>query len=189
MLLPFEAERFEFRRPAGRDEAGIDAGLDLLKDCVVEEQLVHVVDVEVLRVELPQSGNGFDPELWCIQDGSVEDIDLDTFHALATIRIMIGFRRRIGDRHEPHARDGARVQIGGKVDTLDPGCADAQEWLLGRGQGLPEYVLVSTEGPSHAPLFTVSARACGKAAEASGDSKRAAEQLAAEALLTELARG
>ena len=64
-----------------------------------------------------------------------------------------------------------------------------QEYLLGRGQGLPEYVLVSAEGPSHAPLFTVSARACGKAAEASGDSKRAAEQLAAEALLKELSRG
>ncbi|MBP0445753.1 ribonuclease III [Roseomonas sp. SSH11] len=64
-----------------------------------------------------------------------------------------------------------------------------QEYLLGRGQGLPEYVLVGTEGPSHAPVFTVSARACGRSAEASGDSKRAAEQLAAEALLAELSRG
>jgi ribonuclease-3 len=64
-----------------------------------------------------------------------------------------------------------------------------QEWSLGRGQGLPEYTVVGTEGPSHAPVFTVLVKVCGKAAEASGDSKRAAEQLAAEALLTELARG
>jgi ribonuclease-3 len=78
-----------------------------------------------------------------------------------------------------------------EADATPPMSAKSrlQEYLLGRGQGLPEYVLVSTEGPSHAPLFTVSARACGRAAEASGDSKRAAEQLAAEALLTELARG
>ena len=64
-----------------------------------------------------------------------------------------------------------------------------QEWSLGRGLGLSEYTLLGTEGPSHAPVFTVSVRAGGKAAEACGDSKRAAEQLAAEALLTELARG
>ena len=63
-----------------------------------------------------------------------------------------------------------------------------QEWSLGRGLGLPEYVTMSAEGPSHAPLFRVSVRACGKTAEASGDNKRAAEQLAAEALLKELAR-
>ncbi|WP_426957671.1 ribonuclease III [Muricoccus radiodurans] len=63
-----------------------------------------------------------------------------------------------------------------------------QEWSLGRGLGLPEYALVSAEGPSHAPVFTVSVRAGGKAAEASGDSKRAAEQAAAEALLTVLGR-
>ena len=63
-----------------------------------------------------------------------------------------------------------------------------QEWALGRGRGLPEYAMVSAEGPSHAPLFTVSVRVGDKSAEATGDSKRAAEQSAAEALLTELAR-
>jgi ribonuclease-3 len=64
-----------------------------------------------------------------------------------------------------------------------------QEWSLGRGKGLPEYSIVSAEGPSHAPVFKVSVMVDGKVAEASGDNKRAAEQLAAEALLTELARG
>jgi len=78
-----------------------------------------------------------------------------------------------------------------EADATPPMSAKSrlQEYLLGRGQGLPEYVLVGTVGPSHAPLFTVSARACGRQAEANGESKRAAEQLAAEALLTELARG
>lgn len=78
-----------------------------------------------------------------------------------------------------------------EADATPPMSAKSrlQEWSLGRGMGLPEYVTVSAEGPSHAPLFTVSVRACGKTAEASGDSKRGAEQLAAEALLKELARG
>ncbi len=58
-----------------------------------------------------------------------------------------------------------------------------QEWSLGRGLGLPEYVLVSTAGPSHAPVFTVRVLAGGQDAEATGESKRAAEQAAAEKLL------
>lgn len=58
-----------------------------------------------------------------------------------------------------------------------------QEWTLGRGLGLPEYVHLSATGPSHAPLFVVRVLAAGHDAEASGDSKRAAEQAAAEKLL------
>ncbi|WP_376094179.1 ribonuclease III [Roseomonas sp. CCTCC AB2023176] len=61
-----------------------------------------------------------------------------------------------------------------------------QEWSLGRGLGLPEYELVGSEGPSHAPHFTVRARVNGRSAEATGDSKRAAEQSAAAALLAQL---
>ena len=77
-----------------------------------------------------------------------------------------------------------------EADATPPMSAKSrlQEWSLGRGKGLPEYALVNAAGPSHAPVFTVSVRACGKTAEATGDSKRAAEQSAAEALLTELAR-
>jgi ribonuclease-3 len=91
------------------------------------------------------------------------------------------------------ARDFIRREwtVAMEADATPPMSAKSrlQEYSLGRGLGLPEYTMVSTEGPSHAPVFTVSVRACGKSAEASGDSKRAAEQLAAEALLTELARG
>lgn len=61
-----------------------------------------------------------------------------------------------------------------------------QEWTLGRGLGLPDYVLVSTTGPSHSPLFVVRVLAAGHDAEAEGISKRAAEQAAAEKLLAVL---
>ena len=58
-----------------------------------------------------------------------------------------------------------------------------QEWSLGRGLGLPEYITVSTSGPPHAPVFLVRAVAAGREAEATGENKRAAEQAAAEQLL------
>lgn len=63
-----------------------------------------------------------------------------------------------------------------------------QEHTLGRGQGLPEYRLVSSSGPSHQPIFVVSVLAAGREAEGAGESKRAAEQLAAEAWLAGLGR-
>jgi len=58
-----------------------------------------------------------------------------------------------------------------------------QEYTLGRAEGLPEYRLVSTTGPSHKPVFVVAVRAAGREAEGRGESKRAAEQAAAEAWL------
>jgi ribonuclease-3 len=61
-----------------------------------------------------------------------------------------------------------------------------QEHTLGRAEGLPEYRLVSTSGPSHLPVFVVSVLAAGRTAEGRGESKRAAEQAAAEAWLAAL---
>jgi ribonuclease-3 len=58
-----------------------------------------------------------------------------------------------------------------------------QEWTLGRGLGLPEYRTVSASGPSHQPVFVVAVAAAGREAEGMGESKRAAEQAAAEAWL------
>jgi ribonuclease-3 len=58
-----------------------------------------------------------------------------------------------------------------------------QEWTLGRGLGLPDYVLVSTSGPSHQPVFVVRVLAAGLDAEGTGENKRAAEQAAAARLL------
>lgn len=61
-----------------------------------------------------------------------------------------------------------------------------QEHTLGRAEGLPEYRLISTTGPSHMPVFVVSVLAAGREAEGRGESKRAAEQAAAEAWLAAL---
>ena len=58
-----------------------------------------------------------------------------------------------------------------------------QEWTLGRGLGLPAYGLVQSSGPAHAPRFVISVLAAGREAQGEGDSKRAAEQAAAEAWL------
>lgn len=62
-----------------------------------------------------------------------------------------------------------------------------QEWAQARGLGLPNYRLVATSGPDHAPLFTIAASiAGGDAATATASAKRAAEAGAAAALLARL---
>jgi ribonuclease-3 len=62
-----------------------------------------------------------------------------------------------------------------------------QEWAQGHGLPLPVYRLVSAEGPPHDPRFTVEVRVADKGTAAgAGRSKRAAEQLAAQALLRQL---
>lgn len=59
-----------------------------------------------------------------------------------------------------------------------------QEWAQGRGLPLPDYEVVKTEGPSHAPMFEVKVTVQGQEPQsATGTSKRAAEQKAAEKLL------
>jgi ribonuclease III len=63
-----------------------------------------------------------------------------------------------------------------------------QEWAQGRGLPLPDYRLVATSGPDHAPQFTVSVRVAGHdEASATSSSKRAAETAAAATLLERLA--
>jgi ribonuclease-3 len=67
---------------------------------------------------------------------------------------------------------------------------ELQEWVQGRGLGLPAYELVTTSGPDHAPRFTVAARVSGfDATSATASSKRAAEAGAAAALLERLTSG
>lgn len=62
-----------------------------------------------------------------------------------------------------------------------------QEWAQGRGLALPFYRTLSVSGPSHAPDFMVEVSVDGFPSENSrGGSKRAAEQTAAELLLTRL---
>ncbi|SLN77064.1 ribonuclease III [Oceanibacterium hippocampi] len=59
-----------------------------------------------------------------------------------------------------------------------------QELAHRRGLGLPEYRIVSTEGPPHEPVFTVEVKLGERRpARATGLSKRKAEQAAAQDLL------
>ena len=62
-----------------------------------------------------------------------------------------------------------------------------QEWAQARGLPLPDYQLIGTSGPDHAPHFTVAVRVAGfDEASATASSKRAAETGAAAALLERL---
>ena len=61
-----------------------------------------------------------------------------------------------------------------------------QEYALERKLGLPVYELVDRKGPDHAPEFTVGVRLGDHRAEASGPSKRDAEQEAAAILLGQM---
>jgi len=62
-----------------------------------------------------------------------------------------------------------------------------QEWVQARGLALPVYELMATNGPDHAPLFTVAASVKGfERATATASSKRAAEAKAAAMLLDRL---
>lgn len=67
--------------------------------------------------------------------------------------------------------------------SADPKTA-LQEWAQGRGLALPQYSVVSREGPDHAPLFTAEVRIKSlQPARGEGASKRLAEQAAAASLL------
>lgn len=63
-----------------------------------------------------------------------------------------------------------------------------QEWAQGRSLPLPEYVVISSEGPSHAPQFIIEVRVEGAtSARAEAGTKKLAERKAAEAMLATIA--
>jgi ribonuclease-3 len=62
-----------------------------------------------------------------------------------------------------------------------------QEWAQARSLKLPEYRVISAEGPSHAPHFVIEVAVEGAPpAQGEAGTKRVAERLAAEALLLAL---
>ena len=78
-----------------------------------------------------------------------------------------------------------------RIDTVEDDARDPktalQEWAQGRGEAPPTYVEIAREGPPHAPVFTIEVRLEGGQREtARAGSKRAAEQAAAQALLTRI---
>lgn len=63
-----------------------------------------------------------------------------------------------------------------------------QEWAQARSLPLPEYALISAEGPSHAPVFIIELRVKGQEpVRAEAGVKKTAERLAAEKMLAILA--
>lgn len=77
------------------------------------------------------------------------------------------------------------------AETLQAAPKDAktalQEWAQARALPLPEYKVLSADGPAHAPNFIIEVAVNGKRAQGHGASKRVAERIAAEALLKQLA--
>lgn len=87
-------------------------------------------------------------------------------------------------------RGWLRERSAGALDALDVSrTADAktrlQEWLQGRGRGLPVYTVLNASGEAHAQNFEVECRAEGVAQTSRGraGSRKQAEQIAAEAML------
>ncbi|MEM9497022.1 MAG: ribonuclease III [Pseudomonadota bacterium] len=79
----------------------------------------------------------------------------------------------------------------GRIRTVEDDARDAktalQEWAQAGGHAPPDYVELARKGPDHAPQFTIEARLSdGRRASATAGSKRKAEQLAAQALLSRI---
>lgn len=90
-------------------------------------------------------------------------------------------------------RTVVRELFGERIAALQRSSKDAktrlQEWLQGKGFALPQYELVDTRGEDHAKIFDVRCTVAEPAAfgaDASGPSRRQAEQDAAEVVLSHL---
>jgi len=78
-----------------------------------------------------------------------------------------------------------------QVENVEYDARDAkttlQEWAQARGMKPPVYTVTERSGPDHAPVFRITASlGDGPSADGEAPSKRAAEQAAAKALLTEV---
>jgi ribonuclease-3 len=91
--------------------------------------------------------------------------------------------------------EAARARVlalwGERIGAVGEDARDAktalQEWAQAQGQTPPVYAAVGRSGPDHAPSFTIEVRlASGARAEATAGTKRQAEQMAAQALLSRL---
>jgi len=71
------------------------------------------------------------------------------------------------------------------IEELKDAKSRLQEWLQGRARPLPEYTLIREEGADHVKTFHVQCRITddGSMMEASGSSRRRAEQVAAAKML------
>jgi ribonuclease-3 len=84
------------------------------------------------------------------------------------------------------AEFGAEIAAGEVRGEADPKSA-LQELLQGRGEALPEYVVLEEKGPSHRRQFEIACRIGGRdVAVGAGSSKKAAQQDAARKALAQL---
>ncbi|OYY92756.1 MAG: ribonuclease III [Hydrogenophilales bacterium 28-61-23] len=87
--------------------------------------------------------------------------------------------------------------FGARVNAINPthqgkdAKTRLQEWLQSRRLGLPDYALSQTAGQAHAQIFHVECRIAVRklTTVGHGASRKAAEQMAAEAALAELEKG
>jgi len=135
-----------------------------------------------------------------------EDIDLGAALMLGRSEMLSGGRKKIallGDAMEAVIAavyldagfDAAKSLIlrlwGTRIAQAEENAADPksdlQEWSQARRMPPPIYAEIERSGPDHAPVFIIEAQLQnGKTARATAPSKRAAQQLAAAALLKEL---
>lgn len=135
-----------------------------------------------------------------------EGIDLGAALMLGRSEMLSGGRKKtalLGDAMEAVIAavyldagfDAAKDLIlrlwGPRIAKAEENAADPksglQEWAQGRGMPPPQYVEIERSGPDHAPVFVIEAQLKnGSSARATAPSKRAAQQLAATALLKEL---
>lgn len=83
---------------------------------------------------------------------------------------------------------GKALQASDERTTAKDAKTLLQEVLQGRRQGLPRYQILATQGAAHQQMFEVECvvESLGLRARGRGDSRRAAEQKAAQALLLQL---
>ena len=92
------------------------------------------------------------------------------------------------------ARDVVLRLWGSRIADVDEDARDPkttlQEWAQARGMKPPNYEVLDRSGPDHAPVFRIAARLeDGRSGDGEAPSKRAAEQAAARALLSEVDDG
>jgi ribonuclease III len=76
---------------------------------------------------------------------------------------------------ETRARIGAAIRRDAKTEL--------QEWAQRETGTVPAYAILSREGPDHAPVFTIEARAGSLGATATGATRKEAERAAATSIL------
>ena len=134
----------------------------------VTRQLELGTALRMGRAEMLSGGRRRDAALGDAMEAVIAAVFEDAGFAAARSVVLVAWGDRIAQA---------------KQDAKDPKTA-LQEWAQSQGHARPEYILVSRDGPAHAPVFTIRVRLeSGESATADARSKKLAEQDAAQALL------